>query len=85
MDINKIPKQFCENITVGFSGEFFVLLLHTGQNVASFALTPQHMKRLAQYVAHQLKEYEQKFGEIKAEWKPGIQSPIQTQDLMGGK
>jgi len=85
MDLNKVPKQFCENITVGFSGEFFVMLMHVGESVASFALSPQHMKRLAQYLSHQVTDYEKKFGEIKAEWKPGIESPIQTKDLMGEK
>ena len=26
-------------------------------------------------------EFEQKFGEIKAEWKPGIESPLQSKDI----
>lgn len=85
MDINKIPKQFAENVTVGFSGEFFALLMHVGETIASYALTPQHTKRLAQYLTFQVTEYEKKFGQIHAEWKPGIESPIQTKDLMGGK
>lgn len=57
----------------------------TGETGVTYAMTPQHMKRLAQYVAHQIADYEGQFGEIKAEWKPGIQSPIQTKDVMGGK
>lgn len=85
MDLNKVPKQFCENITVGFSQESFVMGMLNGESGAFFVLTPQHMKRLAQYLAHQLEEYEKKFGAIEAEWKPGIESPIQTKDLMGGE
>ncbi len=55
----------------------------TGENGIAYALTPQHMKRLAQYLAHQIEDYEKKFGAINAEWKPGIESPIQTKDIMG--
>jgi len=84
MDLAKVPKQFCENISVAFSQEFFVMAMLTGENGIAYALSPQHMKRLAQYLAHQLGDYEKQFGEIKAEWKPGIQSPIQTKDVMGG-
>ena len=85
MDLSKVPKQFCENISAAFSQEFFVMGMITGENGIAYALTPQHMKRLAQYLAHQIADYEKQFGEIHAEWKPGIQSPIQTKDIMGGQ
>jgi len=85
MDLSKVPKQFCENISAAFSQEFFIMGMITGENGIAYALTPQHMKRLAQYLAHQIEDYEKQFGEIHAEWKPGIQSPIQTKDIMGGK
>lgn len=84
MDLAKVPKQFCENISVAFSQEFYVMAMLAGENGIAYALSPQHMKRLAQYLAHQIEDYEKQFGEIKAEWKPGIQSPIQTKDVMGG-
>ncbi len=85
MDINKVPKQFCENISVALSQEFFVMTMLTGEAGITYALTPQHMKRLSQYLAHQIETYQKQFGEIHAEWTPGIQSPIQTKDIMGGK
>lgn len=85
MDLSKLPKQFCENIACAFSQEFFVMSMLTGENGIAYALTPQHMKRLSQYLAHQIEDYEKKFGAINAEWKPGIESPIQTKDIMGGK
>ncbi|MEK7133467.1 MAG: DUF3467 domain-containing protein [Patescibacteria group bacterium] len=85
MDFNKAPKQFCENITVAFSQEFFVVGMLTGESGIMYALTPQHMKRLSQYLAHQIADYEKQFGSINAEWVPGIQSPIQTKDIMGGE
>ncbi|MBI2048503.1 MAG: hypothetical protein HYT30_01080 [Parcubacteria group bacterium] len=83
MDLTKVPKQFCENISVAFSQEAFVMGMMVGQQGVAYVLTPQHMKRLGQYLGHQLSEYERKFGPINAEWKPGIESPIQTKDLMG--
>ncbi len=85
MDLNKVPKQFCENITVGLSQEYFVMGMLTGENGIMYALTPQHMKRLAQYLSHQIADYEQKFGKINAEWHPGVESPIQTSQLGGKK
>lgn len=84
MDFNKVPKQFCENITVAFSQEFFVMGMLTGESGIMYALTPQHMKRLSQYLAHQIADYEKQFAAINAEWVPGIQSPIQTKDIMKG-
>ncbi len=85
MDLTKVSKQFCENIAVAFSQEFFVMSMLTGENGIAYALTPQHMKRLAQYLAHQIADYEKQFGVINAQWSPGMQSPIQTKDIMGGK
>ena len=84
MDLTKVPKQFCENISVAFSQEFFVMSMLTRENGVTYALTPQHMKRLAQYLNHHIGDYEKQFGAIQAEWTPGIQSPIQTKDVMGG-
>ena len=85
MDLNKAPKQFCENISVAFSQEFFVMGMLAGEAGQIYALTPQHMKRLAQYLAHQIEDYEKQFEKIDAQWTPGIQSPIQTKDVMGGE
>lgn len=84
MDVNKIPKQFCENIAVAYSPEFFTMTMLTGEQGITYALTPQHMKRLQQYLTHQVAEYEKQSGEIDAHWEPGQPSPIQTKDFMGG-
>ncbi len=85
MDINKIPKQFCENVVAARSKETFILGMLAGENGTFFALSPEHFKRLVQNLTHQLGEYEKEFGKIDAEWVPGVQSPIQTKDVMGGK
>jgi hypothetical protein len=76
MDLNKIPKEFCEEIQVGFTAEAFVMMLRSGEQTKAYALSPQHMKRLLQYLSHQINGYENQHGEIKAEWVNGIASPI---------
>ncbi|HCC06272.1 TPA: hypothetical protein DEP94_02875 [Candidatus Nomurabacteria bacterium] len=81
MDLNKIPKQFCDNVNIGYNPETVILALASGQNLSVFALTPQHAKRLLLSLGHNIKEFEKNFGEIKTEWSPGIQSPIQIVDL----
>lgn len=83
MDFNKIPKQFCENISIGYSPENFVIGLIAGEGMTAYALTPAHAKRLAQYIAHQVEEFESKFGTINAKWSPGIESPLQPKDIKG--
>lgn len=81
MDIHDVPKQLCEKVTIGYSPEFFVALMHVGRETGAFALTPRHAKRLSQYLAHRVSEYEKEFGEIDAQWEPGVQSPIQPDEL----
>ena len=76
-DIKKAPKVFCESINVAFTPEYFVLGLATGSQATLYALTPEHVKRLQQYLTHQIAEYEKEHHEITAEWKPTIISPVQ--------
>lgn len=83
MDLNKIPKQFCENVNIGATPEYFILALSSGVNQAAYTLTPQHAKRLTQSLAYNIEQFEQRYGEIKTEWKPGIESPIQILDVKG--
>lgn len=78
IDITKEQKIFCDNIKVGFTKEFFIMGLMSGEAGSSFSLTPQHVKRLKQYLENQINIYEKQFGEIVTEpWEPGIKSPIQ--------
>ena len=77
MDLTKVSKQLCENISVAFTEEYFVMAMIAGDAGQAYALTPQHMKRLSQYLAYQIAEYEKLHGEIKTQWMPGVESPIQ--------
>jgi hypothetical protein len=84
-DFNKLPKQFTESIVTGYTEDYFALAILSGENVAGFALTPEHAKRLAQSLAHNVEDYERRFGEIHADWKPGIESPFQIPDTGNNK
>lgn len=76
-DLQKAPKLFAENIKVGFSPEYFVMGISSGNQANIYSLTPAHAKRLAQYLEHEIKEFEEKHGEITAEWNPNVVSPVQ--------
>lgn len=76
-DLIHAPKLFCESISIAYTPEYFVMGLTSGDQGALYTLTPQHAKRLQQYLTHQLKEYEEKHGEIHATWNPNIVSPVQ--------
>jgi hypothetical protein len=76
-DLQKAPKMFCENIRIGYSKEFFVMGLSSGTQASIFSLTPQHTKRLLQYLTHEIAQYEKENGTIDAVWNPTIPSPIQ--------
>jgi hypothetical protein len=80
-DLEKAPKLFCENIKLGFSPEFFVMGLSSGAQVSIFSLTPQHAKRLQQYLNHEIAQFEKVHGEIKADWNPNVVSPVQKLNL----
>jgi len=81
MDLSKLPKQFCDNVSMSYSQEYFILALLSGQNASIFALSPEHAKRLSLSLVHNIQEFERKFGEIQTEWYPGVQSPLQLVDL----
>lgn len=76
-DFKKAPKLFCESISVGYTPEYFVMALSSGTQAGIYSLTPQHLKRLREYLSHQISEYEKEHGEIKTEWNPNIVSPVQ--------
>lgn len=81
MELNKIPKQYCENVVAARTKESFVLGMLAGEAGSFFAFSPQHFKRLVQNLTYQLEQYEKEFGAIDAQWVPGVESPIQTKDL----
>jgi len=75
-DIKSAPKLFCESVNIGFTKDYFVCSLNSGNEAEVYAFTPQHAKRLAQYLQHQVAEYEGQYGNIATEWRPEILSPL---------
>ncbi len=80
IDINQLPKKLCDGAIGAYGKEVFSFALTSGNNLDSFASTPQVMKSIATWMNKQIKSYENKFGEIDMT-PPSIQSPIQMADL----
>ena len=80
-DLKKAPKLFAENIKIGHTPEYFVFGVSSGTQAQIYSLTPGHAKRLLQYLEHEIKGFEEKNGEITAEWNPNVVSPVQKDDV----
>lgn len=73
ININQLPKKFCDGAIGSFSKDMFAFALTSGNNLDSFATTPQVMNE-------QIKNYENVHGEIDMT-PPKIQSPMQISDI----
>ncbi len=80
IDFNQLPKKFCDGAVGAYGKEFFSFGITSGNNIDSFATTPQIMKSIALWCGNQIESYEKQFGEIDMT-PPKIQSPIQIADL----
>ena len=80
VDMNQLPKKFIDGAIGGYGKEIFSFALTSGNNLDSFATTPQVMKSVANWMNTQVQNYEKQFGEIDMT-PPSIQSPIQMSDL----
>ncbi len=74
--ISSLPKQYVDNVLILANEEYFAMILSSGTLEQAYALTPKHLKRLAQTLTHNVESYEKTFGLIETKWEPGIQSPI---------
>lgn len=81
IDINQLPKKFCDGALGAFGKELFMFALTSGNNLDSFATTPQLMKSIATWMNDQVQNYEKQYGQI--DMTPAqIQSPLQGADLL---
>lgn len=80
VDINQLPKKFIDGALGGHARDVFSFALTSGNNLDSFATTPQVMKSIAIWMNTQVQAYEKTFGEIDMN-PPKINSPIQVADL----
>ncbi len=84
-DFRNEPKEFCESIQLAYTPEYFAMALSSGEAGVVYAITPQHAKRFAQYLAHQVAEFEKEHGAITAQWNPNVVSPVQRLNRPSGK
>lgn len=80
VDMNQLPKKFCDGAIGAYGKELFSFAFTSGNNLDSFATTPQVMKSIAIWINSQVQNYEKQFGVIDMT-PPQIQSPIQMADL----
>ena len=80
VDMNQLPKKFCDGAIGSFSKEFFAFALTSGNSLDSFATTPQNMKSITIWLDQQVKNYESQYGQI--DMSPAkVQSPIQISNI----
>lgn len=80
VDINKLPKKFADGALGAYGKNFFYFAVTSGNNLDSFATSPQVMKSIANWMGKQVATYEKQYGEI--DMTPSkVMSPIQFSDL----
>ena len=80
VDMNQLPKKFVDGAIGAHGKEIFSFALTSGNNLDSFATTPQVMKSIAAWINAQIQSYEKQFGVIDMT-PPKIVSPLQISDL----
>jgi len=80
VNLNQLPKKFIDGAIGAHGKDTFFFAVTSGNNLDSFATTPQIMKSIAQWINSQVESYEKKFGEIDMN-PPKVESPIQMSDL----
>lgn len=80
INMNQLPKKLCDGAIGAYGKEVFSFALTSGNNLDSFASTPQVMKSISIWMAKQIENYEKQFGEIDMTPSP-VASPIQAADL----
>ncbi len=82
INMNQLPKKLIDGAVGAYGKEAFYYALTSGNNIDSFASTPQVMKSIAEWMSKQVENYEKQFGVI--DMSPSaVQSPIQINDLKG--
>ncbi len=80
VNLNNLPKKFVDGAIGAYGKEIFSFVLTSGNNLDSFATTPQIMKSIANWMGKQIENYEKQFGLIDMT-PPEVVSPIQASDL----
>lgn len=80
VNMNQLPKKFIDGAIGAHGKELFSFALTSGNNLDSFATTPQIMKSIASWMTKQVENYEKQFGIIDMT-PPKVVSPLQISDL----
>ena len=80
VNLSQLPKKLCDGAIGAYGKEFFSFVLTSGNNLDSFAATPQIMKSISVWMGKQVENYEKQFGVIDMT-PPSVVSPIQVSDL----
>lgn len=80
IDMNQLPKKFIDGAIGAHGKEIFSFAFTSGNNLDSFATTPQVMKSISIWINNQIENYEKQFGVIDIT-PPGVVSPLQVSDL----
>ena len=80
INIDQIPKQFCEKMVVGSNNQFFVVIPVVGSTATAYAITPEHAKSLAKTLTEHVAKFEMNIRPI-PDMGASVPSPIQTSDL----
>lgn len=80
VDMNQLPKKFIDGAIGAHGKEIFSFALTSGNNLDSFATSPQVMKNISIWMNKQIENYEKQYGVIDMT-PPKIVSPIQASDL----
>jgi hypothetical protein len=80
INIDQIPKQFCEKMLIGSNNQFFVVIPIVGANATAYAITPEHAKSLVKTLSEHVAKFETNIRPI-PDMGGAVPSPIQTSDL----
>lgn len=80
INLDQVPKQFCEKMLIGSNNQFFVVMPIVGANATAYAITPEHAKSLAKTLSEHVAKFETNIRPI-PDMGGAVPSPIQTSDL----
>jgi hypothetical protein len=80
INLDQVPKQFCEKMLIGSNNQFFVVMPFTGADAAAYAITPEHAKSLLKTLQEHVAKFEKNIRPI-PDMGGAVPSPIQTSDL----
>lgn len=84
VNLNTLPKKYIDGALGTYGKGIFYFALTSGNNLDSFASTPQVTKSIATWMAKQVENYEKQFGTIDMT-PPATVSPLQISDLNRGE